>query len=204
MALIAFANLFGHGLGRRAGDAGGRGRLLARVQVRPGRAASPSFLGGVPVVGAIWRNMSMAEFLPPDGFARRERSPPCRGGPARGVGGCRPDRPAGGGARSRPRCRPARCSRRRWPASAGVFPFGRASSNGPRDTRGWPIVAHRGRDVRGRARTQATFAGTILNVLVVFSVLFGASILLLGLFLPMITLISKLSGDRPRSTCARS
>jgi len=44
------------------------------------------------------------------------------------------------------------------------------------------------------ARSQAEFAGTFLSVLAVLSILFGAATFVVGLLLPMIILISKLSG----------
>ncbi len=45
-----------------------------------------------------------------------------------------------------------------------------------------------------RARTQASLAGTILAVVTVVSILMGVAFVVVGLFLPLITLISRLSG----------
>jgi type II secretory pathway component PulF len=45
-----------------------------------------------------------------------------------------------------------------------------------------------------RARGQAAFAGTIMAVLAIAFVLWGVFTVVIGLMLPMITLISKLSG----------
>jgi type II secretory pathway component PulF len=47
---------------------------------------------------------------------------------------------------------------------------------------------------QARARGQATFAGTVVAVLSVILVLWGVFTVVIGLMLPMITLISKLSG----------
>jgi general secretion pathway protein F len=45
-----------------------------------------------------------------------------------------------------------------------------------------------------RARSQATFAGTVLAVMAVVFVLLGMAAVVIGLMLPLLTLISKLSG----------
>jgi type II secretory pathway component PulF len=45
-----------------------------------------------------------------------------------------------------------------------------------------------------RARSHASFAGTVMAVLSVTSVLCGMVMVVIGLFLPLITLISRLSG----------
>jgi type II secretory pathway component PulF len=45
-----------------------------------------------------------------------------------------------------------------------------------------------------RARGQAGFAGTVLGVLTVIAILFGVAIMVIGLFLPLILLIQRLSG----------
>ena len=45
-----------------------------------------------------------------------------------------------------------------------------------------------------RARSQATFVGTVLSVMAVISVIVGVGWMVIALFLPLITLISKLSG----------
>ena len=45
-----------------------------------------------------------------------------------------------------------------------------------------------------RARSQATFAGTVSTVLAVVFVLLGMAVVVIGLMLPLITLISRLSG----------
>jgi hypothetical protein len=45
-----------------------------------------------------------------------------------------------------------------------------------------------------RASSHATFAGTLLGVLSVFLILWGLFTIVAGLMLPIVTLISKLSG----------
>lgn len=45
-----------------------------------------------------------------------------------------------------------------------------------------------------RARSQATFVGTVLSVMAVISVIVGVGWMVISMFLPLITLISKLSG----------
>ena len=45
-----------------------------------------------------------------------------------------------------------------------------------------------------RARGQATFAGTVMAVLAAIVVLWGVFTVVFGLMLPMVTLISRLSG----------
>jgi general secretion pathway protein F len=56
------------------------------------------------------------------------------------------------------------------------------------------ILHTAGEMFEARARGQATFAGTVVAVLSVIFVLWGVFIVIIGLMLPMITLISRLSG----------
>ena len=56
------------------------------------------------------------------------------------------------------------------------------------------ILHMAGEMFEARARGQATFAGTVMAVLAVVLVLWGIFTVIVGLMLPMITLISKLSG----------
>jgi general secretion pathway protein F len=56
------------------------------------------------------------------------------------------------------------------------------------------ILHMTGEMFEARARSQATFAGTVMAVLAVILVLWGLITVAFGLMLPMITLISKLSG----------
>jgi hypothetical protein len=45
-----------------------------------------------------------------------------------------------------------------------------------------------------RSRAQAAFAGTVMAVLAVVGVIVGIFVVVVGLFLPLITVISRLSG----------
>ena len=56
------------------------------------------------------------------------------------------------------------------------------------------ILHMAGEMFEARARGQATFAGTVMAVLAAFVVLWGIFTVVFGLMLPMITLISRLSG----------
>ena len=56
------------------------------------------------------------------------------------------------------------------------------------------ILHMAGEMFEARARGQATFAGTVMAVLAVILVLWGIFTVVVGLMLPMITLISRLSG----------
>jgi hypothetical protein len=46
----------------------------------------------------------------------------------------------------------------------------------------------------GRARTQSTFASTVVTVMTVLLILFGLGMVVFGIVGPMYTLISRLSG----------
>jgi type II secretory pathway component PulF len=56
------------------------------------------------------------------------------------------------------------------------------------------ILHMAGEMYEARARTQATFAGTVMAVLAVIVVLWGVCAVIVGLMLPLVTLISALSG----------
>jgi type II secretory pathway component PulF len=56
------------------------------------------------------------------------------------------------------------------------------------------ILHMAGEMFEARSRSQAAFAGTVMAVLAVVGVLFGLFVVVVGLFLPLITLISRLSG----------
>jgi type II secretory pathway component PulF len=58
-----------------------------------------------------------------------------------------------------------------------------------------PDILHMaGEMFEARARSQATFSGTVMAVLAVLMVLWGVFTVVIGLMLPLVTLISKLSG----------
>jgi type II secretory pathway component PulF len=56
------------------------------------------------------------------------------------------------------------------------------------------ILHMAGEMFEARSRAQAAFAGTVMGVLAVVGVIMGIFIVVVGLFLPLVTLVSRLSG----------
>jgi len=56
------------------------------------------------------------------------------------------------------------------------------------------ILRMAGEMFQARSGSQATFAGTVLGVITVLGAMVGVGVVVVGLFLPLITLVSKLSG----------
>ena len=153
-----------------------------------------SMISGVPVVGAVWRYTSLAEFchllallleceiplrealrLTADGVSDATIDRACEGMGADVEQGL---------------------SLSQAIAARSVFPKGLARLL--RWAEGHQSLSESlhmtGEMFEARARSQAAFAGTVLAVLSVMSVLGGISAVVVGLLLPMITLISRLAG----------
>ena len=166
--------------------------LLARVFLStPFRR---SLASGIPVVGWVWRNTALAEFCHLLGLLLESDVPldeslRLAGG---GVGNASIGRVCGAMAAD----------------VAGGMSLADAVARRPVFPRGLPRVlrwaeGHQslpealrmaGEMFEARARSQASLAGTVFNVLAFLTILFGVSSIVVGLLLPMVTLISKLAG----------
>lgn len=153
-----------------------------------------SMLGSIPVLGWVWRNLSLAEFCHLLSLLVESEVPLPEAIRLTGEG-VQDDsakraaqlmaRDIEGGitfAQAIPR-------QRFFPTSlARVFNWADGHQSLPESLR------MLGEMFEARARAQAGFAGSVLGVLTVIAILFGVALVVVGLFLPLITLISKLSG----------
>ncbi len=151
-------------------------------------------IGSIPIVGPIFRNISLAEFchllaLLVDSEIPLPEAIRLSG---RGVKDSAIDRAAAAISQDVS----AGTSLSAAVARRSVFPSGLSRVlKWAEGTRSLPESLRMIGEMFGsRARAQAEFAGTFLSVLAVLSILFGAAIFAIGLLLPMITLITKLSG----------
>jgi type II secretory pathway component PulF len=166
--------------------------LVARFVL--GRATRRSMLSGTPVLGAVWKNTSLAEFCHLLALMLDCELPLAEA--LRLTGDGVPDASVG-----------RACTAMRLDVERGMrlseavarqpfFPrglnrvLGWAEGNGSLPG----SLQMVGEMFEVRARAQASFAGTVLGVITIISILFGVAVIVLGLFLPLITLISRLSG----------
>ena len=153
-----------------------------------------ALVGGLPIVGAVWRNASLAEFchllalllecevpldealrLTGQGVRDRTVDGACLGASRdveRGIGFAQ--------ALSRQPVFPK--------SLAGLIHWAERHQSLPES------LQMAGEMFEAGARVQARLAGTVITVLVVLSILISIVVLILGLFLPLINLISQLSG----------
>lgn len=194
IALINFSHLFNQGSG-----------LVFEVTIALvvfwvlsfvvlGRSTRRSLLSGIPVLGAVWRNSSLAEFCHLLALLLE-----CEVPLGEAV------RLAGGGVLDARIERSSRAmavdldggmtlSQSVW--RRPIFPKGLARLlRWAEGHQSLPESLHMvGEMFETRARAQAGFAGTLLAVLAFISVIAGISAVVVGLLVPLITLISKLSG----------
>jgi type II secretory pathway component PulF len=194
VALIRVARVFQVGWRPMVEAAVGLALLWLAARVVLSAPVRRSLLAGVPVLGDVWRNTSLAEFCNLLALLLESDVPLARSLElaGEGVGDTRlrkvslsmTDEVAEGLPLSQAMERQA------------VFPLGL-----PRLLR-WaeghqslPDALRMAGEMFGaRARAQANFAGTVLGVLAVVSILAGITCAVVGLFLPLVTLISRLSG----------
>jgi type II secretory pathway component PulF len=164
------------------------GRLVLSAPVRR------SLASGVPVFGTVWRNTSLAEFCHLLALLVESEVPLARSLELAGEG-------VGDATLRRV------CDAMTAEVEAGL-PLSQAIARQPLFPRGLARVLHwaeghqtlpeslrmAGEMFGARARAQASFAGTVLSVLAVISILAGISAVVVGLFYPLITLISRLAG----------
>jgi len=153
-----------------------------------------SLLGGIPVLGLVTRNTALAEFCHLLGLLLESEMPLGEAVRLTGEGvndatidrACRvmgSDVDAG--------LELSQAIGRQW-----LFPKGLARvlrwAEGNQSLASSLHMA--GEMFEARARSQATFFGTVLSVMAVISVIVGVGWMVIALFLPLITLISRLSG----------
>ncbi len=151
-------------------------------------------IGSLPLVGPIFRNISLAEFCHLLALLVESEIPLPEA--IRLSGGGVKDSAIGRAATAISQDVGAGMSLSAAVAHRSVFPSGLSRVlKWAEGTRSLPESLRMIGEMFGsRANAQAEFAGTFLSVLAVLSILFGAGIFAVGLLLPMITLISKLSG----------
>lgn len=153
-----------------------------------------SLIGSVPVVGGVWRNTSLAEFchllalllesdVPLDLALRMTGDGVLDASIDHACGAMTAD-VRGGLTLSQA------ISRR------PIFPRGLAQIlRWAEKHQGLADSLHMAGELfEARARAQASFAGTVLSVIALIAILLGAALVVMGLFLPLISLISRLSG----------
>ncbi|MFO0908236.1 MAG: type II secretion system F family protein [Isosphaeraceae bacterium] len=163
-------------------------RLLTGADQRRG------FLSTIPVIGQVWRNTSLAEFCHLLALLLESEVPLPEAASltAEGIGDARIARAC------RALSLDLKSGRKLSDALARdpVFPRGLPRLlSWAEGHQSLPGSLHMAGDMyEARARSQATFAGTVLSVLTLVSVVAGICLLVVALFLPLITLISRLSG----------
>jgi type II secretory pathway component PulF len=157
------------------------------------RAARRSVACKLPLLGAVWRSMSLAEFCHLLALLVNGRLPMSEALllAGQGIENASIDRDcrvmAGSVERGEPLSR-AMAAQQRFPI--GLARLLRWAEN----QKSLPEVLHMaGSMFEARARAQATFVGMVLNFLCVLMV-FGMILVVPALFTPLITLISRLSG----------
>lgn len=167
--------------------------LLNWLGVFSGKTAR-GLLGSIPVVGLVARSSALAEFCHLLGLLLESRVP--LGEAVRLTGEGVEHRSITRACRQMGAEIDAGSTLSKAVAARPLFPRGMtrvlqwAEAN-----QGLPDSLHMvGQMFEARARAQASFAGTVLSVVAVVIVILGVSWLVVGLFLPLITLVSKLSG----------
>jgi general secretion pathway protein F len=166
--------------------------VVPRVFLKP--SARRSLATKVPVLGSVWRSISWAEFSHLLALLVESRLPlpEALRLTGEGVQNNDIDRACRAMATDVERGVPlARAMIGRSEMPAGLARLLRWASDQSAVSE---ILHMAGEMFEARARGQATFAGTVMAVLAAVAVLWGVITVVFGLMLPMITLISKLSG----------
>jgi general secretion pathway protein F len=168
------------------------GWLLSRIVMKAPQRRS--LAKTIPVIGRVWRYISWAEFCHLLALLLESRLalPEALRVAGEGVQDADLEREClrmadeveGGATLAR-----AMMSRRELPAGLARLLHWAGDHNASAD-----ILHMAGEMFEARARAQATFAGTVMAVLSVVLVLWGVFTVVAGLMLPLVTLISKLSG----------
>ncbi len=150
--------------------------------------------GGLPVVGVVWRNISLAEFCHLLGLLLECEVP--LGEALRLTGGGVRDAALDGACKGVARDVDGGLGFAQALSRQPVFPRNLSRLIRWADThQSLPESLHMaGEMFEAGARVQSGFAGSVVAVVVVLSIMVGIGLVVIGLFLPLITLISKLSG----------
>lgn len=157
-------------------------------------ATRRSLLSGIPVLGTVWKNSSLAEFCHLLGMLLECKVPLSEALRLAGSGVLDASVRRTGESMSKDVEQGLTLSQSisRQPYFPKGFSRVLKWAEGPQSL---PESLHMlGEMHEARARTQASFAGTVIGVVTVLSILAGVAFMVVGLFLPLITLISKLSG----------
>src|SRR5262249_49730530 len=151
-------------------------------------------LSGIPVVGAVWRNTSLAEFCHLLALLLECEVTLVEGLRLTGVGV--PDDSIHRACRGMSRDVEQGLSLSQAVSRQVVCPRGfHRVLTWAEGHQSLPQSLHMlGEMFEARARAQAGFAGSVLGVIAVLSIMFGVAVMVIGLFLPLYTLISKLAG----------
>lgn len=166
--------------------------LVARFAL--GRSARRSLASAIPVIGTVWRNTSMAEFCHLLALMIESEMPlaPSLRMAGDGVGDARFRRAgramesdvAGGLSLSQ-----AVLRQKTFPRGLARLLRWAEGHQGLPDS-----LRMAGQMFEARARAQAKFAGTVLAVLAIIATILGISAVIVGVMVPLLRLISRLSG----------
>lgn len=168
--------------------------LLVLPRLFLNAATRRSFLSGIPVLGAVWKNSSMAEFCHLLGLLLECEVPLAESLRLTALAVLDTAVRRTGQSMSKD-------IEQGLPLSLSIsrhryFPKGFARVlKWAEGHQSLPQSLHMlGEMFEARARTQAEFAGTVIGVLTILSILSGVAFVVVGLFLPLIMLVSRLSG----------
>jgi type II secretory pathway component PulF len=170
------------------------GAVAALVMTAIGPAARRSMLSRVPLLGPVWKWTSLAEFCHLFGLLLESEVPLTEAAPMAGEGVVDAD------VRSTVRALSNDLTRG-MPLTGAIgrrsyFPEGLAGIVGwAQEHQSLAEAMHMlGEMFEARARSQATFASTVLTVLTVLMIVLGIGLVVLGVFIPLYQLIEKLAG----------
>lgn len=192
--VIAVARLFNVGWGMFVEILIGFVVFAVVFRVVLGPATRRALLASIPLLGRVWRNSSLAEFCHLLGLLLESGVPLDQSLrlTADGVSDTSVDRASLGLAVDVGRG----LTLSQAVARQRIFPRGlERVLRWAEGQQSLPQSLHMvGEMFEAQARAQSGFAGTVVGVFTVFFILFGVAIVVVSLFLPLITLISKLSG----------
>jgi type II secretory pathway component PulF len=168
--------------------------VAALVMTAVGPAARRSMLSRLPLLGPVWKWTSLAEFCHLFGLLLESEVPLTEAVPMAGEGVADADLRAALGSLSGD-------LKRGEPLAAAIgrrsyFPDGLMGIVGwAQEHQSLAEAMHMlGEMFEARARSQATFASTVLTVLTVLMIVLGIGLVVLGVFIPLYQLIGKLAG----------
>ncbi len=166
--------------------------VLARLAL--GAAERFSLIANIPFLGRVWRWTSLAEWCHLLALLVEDEVPLSEGVTLAGDGVC--DADVGRASRFMGQDLEHGLSLSQAVGRAGLFPSGlERMLNWAESNRGLPEALHMAGELfESRARAQSAVVNTVSTVLTVLFILQAVGVVVVFLFVPMITLISKLSG----------